>query len=349
MLIGDPYQAIFEWNTANPELFLEKWEDKKKWTQIELYENIRSSALICDYLNKFFDNSNNKMSSIAKDKECRESPQIIGYSENDKKTVFSICDKFKNKCNEFVIENVNLSIVYRGQSFGEEYFNKLNHGNIEFDLPWEKDNFFVRDIVQGKYLMEIGNFSNGLKLIEKGYFKFKLGERYISQSIINAKKNELGYRIYRKEIFDFIKTLPSLDDKNLMNWIDEVNQNIPYNFIVKRRRANIMVSNIFHENTNEQEDNYLKTIHSVKGETLDAILVFLKKKDNSNYVNLLNKNYNSISSADKEQLRIIYVACSRARKILWIATPNEDVSVWKNFFENKEKPVQLQLQFSFTE
>ena len=343
ILIGDPYQAIFEWNTANPELFLEKWKNKS-WFSLELFENIRSSTHICNYLTSFF---SNEMHSIAKDKDCIESPHILGYTEGDNKTVFSNCEKFKDKLTELEIKDTNQAIVYRGQSFGEEYFNKLNHGNQESDLPWEKDNYFVRDIVQGIYLMEIGNFSNGFRLIEKGYYKFKLGKRYIPQSIINEKKNELGYRVYRKEIFDFCSTLPSVENKNLKIWIDEVNHNNSYNFVIKKSKANILLSNIFHENNKEAENNHIKTIHSVKGETLDAILVFLKKKDNSNYDNILNKNYNSLSNANKEQLRIVYVACSRPRKVLWIATPNEDVSVWKNFFDKNEKTIQQQLELSF--
>ncbi|HDL01516.1 MAG TPA: hypothetical protein ENH23_04710, partial [candidate division Zixibacteria bacterium] len=158
---------------------------------------------------------------------------------------------------------------------------------------------------------------------------------------------ELGYRVYRKEIFDFCSTLPSVENKNLKIWIDEVNHNNSYNFVIKKSKANILLSNIFHENNKEAENNHIKTIHSVKGETLDAILVFLKKKDNSNYDNILNKNYNSLSNANKEQLRIVYVACSRPRKVLWIATPNEDVSVWKNFFDKNEKTIQQQLELSF--
>lgn len=346
MLIGDPYQAIFEWNSANPELFLEKWDDKINWTQLDLNENMRCSTHICNFLNKFFDEEEN-MKSIAEHKNCNEFPQIMGYSKGDKKGVLSICKKFKDKCNELKIKDDNLSIVYRGQSFGEEYFNKLNNNKKENDLPWEKDNYFVRDIVQGKYFMEIGNFSAGFKLIEKGYHKYKLGERYIPQGIINERKKELGYREYRKEIFDFIKTLPSIGNKTLLEWINEVKQHNSNNFNVKKRKANILISDIFHENIKEKEDSYLKTIHSVKGENLDAILIFLKKNDNSNYSNVLNNKYDLLSNADKEQLRIVYVACSRPKKILWIAVPKDDVSIWKNFFEKREMPVQLQLDLFF--
>lgn len=347
MLIGDPFQAIFEWNTANPELFLEKWENKN-WHQIELQENMRSSTHICNYLNNFF---NSEMKSIAKDRDCNEVPEILGYSEGNNDSVNAICKQFNDKCSKLRITQDNLAIVYRGQSFGEEYFNQINQIKLDSDLPWERDSYFVRDIVHGKFLIESGIFRDGFRLIEKGYHKFILGERYISQSVILEKKNKKGYRKYRKDIFDFIYTIPSIDDKKLNDWIDEVNNNNnSYNFTVKKNKANIQISNIFNVNNKKSENDFFRTIHSVKGETLDAILVFLKKRDNSNYNNIIKKDYDSLSKKkDKEQMRIVYVACSRPRRILWIAVPEEDFLIWNDFSNNKKEDTQKQLELSFPE
>ena len=48
ILIGDPDQAIFEWNNAKPELFIQKYNDWKD-NSIELDENRRSSQIICNF------------------------------------------------------------------------------------------------------------------------------------------------------------------------------------------------------------------------------------------------------------------------------------------------------------
>ena len=33
---------------------------------------------------------------------------------------------------------------------------------------------------------------------------------------------------------------------------------------------------------------------------------------------------------NKEELRIVYVACTRPKKLLWIAVPKEDVAYWRD-------------------
>ena len=55
MLIGDPDQAIFEWNTANPHLFMEKY-NSPDWHSLDLSENRRSSEKICQLANHFSGN-----------------------------------------------------------------------------------------------------------------------------------------------------------------------------------------------------------------------------------------------------------------------------------------------------
>ena len=75
MLIGDPDQAIFEWNTANPHLFMEKY-NSPDWHSLDLSENRRSSEKICQLANRF---SGNAMSSIASDKDYTDEPCIKGH------------------------------------------------------------------------------------------------------------------------------------------------------------------------------------------------------------------------------------------------------------------------------
>jgi superfamily I DNA/RNA helicase len=79
------------------------------------------------------------------------------------------------------------------------------------------------------------------------------------------------------------------------------------------------------------EKNYRwGTVHSVKGETFDAILLILKTKGiGCAYKTLLNK---SIPISASEELRIAYVGMTRPSKVLVIAVPNEEN---KNAWENK--------------
>ena len=66
------------------------------------------------------------------------------------------------------------------------------------------------------------------------------------------------------------------------------------------------------------------TVHSVKGETFEAVLLFLNEKaaNNSLYKNLVKAK--SISYKGKEELWIVYVAITRPSRILVIAVPSSD-------------------------
>ena len=131
-------------------------------------------------------------------------------------------------------------------------------------------------------------------------------------------------------MLNFISKLPSTNN-TLSNWITELQQdgiNLPVEF----EKANVSIESLFRTSNRElrQERPYLRTIHSVKGMTLEAILVFLSKKaGHTNYTTFL-KNPERMGITDNEELRIVYVACTRPKKLLWIAVPSDDIDIWKD-------------------
>lgn len=328
MLIGDPDQAIFEWNTANPSLFMDKY-NSDNWESLELSENRRSSSNICSVINRFFGGT---MNSVAQSRDCHELPELKQHQTNSE-SIHSIIEEFKAKCYEMGIEEDLYSIVYRGRTFGEKYLNLSDESSNIGNSMWVNGGYFVRDIVHGKYLIDNGQFKRGLHLIEKGYLKMKYGIKYVS---IKQSKEEIekhGYRNFRQVIFQFIDSLP-LTNQTLNNWIINANSN-GNEFLVNSIKANIDISRIFHSETiNISSPSYFKTIHSVKGMSLEAILVFIIKESASkNYSTIFSRRYNEPDinkrRKDEEEIRIIYVACSRPKKLLWIAVPSDDIDCWK--------------------
>jgi DNA helicase-2/ATP-dependent DNA helicase PcrA len=337
MLIGDPDQAIFEWNTANPELFKKKWDNKKDWHQLELKENYRSSSNICELLNSFYGNT---IISNADDKDCLETPDIIAHNDSVAR-IRDIQKQFYEKCSELGIPNDEIAIVYRGKSFGEEYFDIEEENGSNKELPWVNKNYYVRDIAHGKYLTEIGNFKAGIKLLEKGYLKRLLDKTTISSKEIQDYKDEKGYRVFRNELFDFIEKLGTIKDSSLKIW-QEATKNNGVLLPIVASRSDVKVEKLFYYDDSINKDKYINTIHSVKGMSLDAILVFLKKK-------AVSTNYTTILKSDNEEKRVVYVAFSRPRKLLWIVVPNDDIDCWRNFLypteEIEKQPVQQVLDF----
>ena len=67
--------------------------------------------------------------------------------------------------------------------------------------------------------------------------------------------------------------------------------------------------------------------------SLEAILVFVTKGSASkDYSTIFSRKYNEPDITkrrkDEEEIRIIYVACSRPKKLLWLAVPAEDIDCW---------------------
>jgi superfamily I DNA/RNA helicase len=337
MLIGDPDQAIFEWNTADSSLFMTKYISAG-WHKIDLEENRRSSQNICNLLNKFF---NTNMNSVAESKHCPLMPEILEHDEIEA-SITSIKTEFLKKCKDESISTKEIAILYRGINFGEQYFNLANE-NMNFDdSPWQNGNYHVRDIVHGKYLIDNGILKDGLKLIEKGYLKLKFGTKYISKKDIQEQIDNKNFRQYRYELFNFIENLSDTTNKKLSVWINEVETALGQRLNIKQAKGNVLINKLFLERDSKNDFEYhLNTIHSVKGSTYDAILVFLKKASSTKqYKNILSKTYYEPDidkkKRDEEEIRIVYVACSRPRKLLWLSVcEGEHKTVWEEMLLNE--------------
>ena len=229
------------------------------------------------------------------------------------------------------LDESEYEVVFRGQKFGETNFGLVNNdSSSRQNSPWINGHYGVRDIVYGKYLIDHGKYTDGLSFIEKGCYKITKQVRYVPASTIRREIAEVGFRRHRAEMFDFIQKLPSTND-TLSNWIMELQQK-GINLTVDLGKANVRIESLFRTVNHQfrQERPYLKTIHSVKGMTLEAILVFLTKKGgNGGYVKMLNDPAQK-NIQNKEELRIVYVACTRPKKLLWIAVPKEDVAYWRD-------------------
>ena len=334
IFIGDPDQAIFEWNTADAELFLKKYNDKN-YFNVELDENRRSSTKICSVLNKMVGSTTE---SIADVKDDVNQPDVKGYDKNDKDSIQQIKNDFLAKCTELEITHKKSAILFRGKSFGEEHFELAVDKTS--DNPWVSKHYHVKDIVHGKFLMEKGEFRKSLKLLERSYYKCLNPDlRYVSKSFLQKQIEQIGFREYREKLFRFINLLPSTTSKTLIEWIIETNsvfiQKGFNQLLVKRNKSKFLIKELFYKVETSDLSYNLGTIHSVKGQTFDATLLFLKKKAIKNYSTVLANNYNELDEAkrrkDMEELRLVYVACSRPKRLLWLAVPNEDINIWKDY------------------
>lgn len=336
MLVGDPDQAIFEWNDARPELFKKKYFDWKN-NSIELNENRRSSQNICNFT---FNLSSLKKSSVAisnKIKNYAFLPQIIKYDPNSYDSITKTIDYFLNLCrkNEIIIDNKNVAILYRSNNF-IFLIDNIKKGEININSPWKINDRLTKDFVQGKYYCDRKQFKEGFKIIEKAAVKALKNKNYCSISEIKERIDKTGFLKHRLDVFKFYKLLPYTTNVKLNKWVEDANSNFNKNdisikFDIKTENADLTIDEIFATTKKEQlRKNYrLGTVHSVKGEEFEAVFLFLKQKGVGKYYKTLLKEGKVTN--DNEELRIVYVGITRPKKLLVMAVPTkEDKLCWEN-------------------
>ena len=180
----------------------------------------------------------------------------------------------------------------------------------------------------------------------KIYIKLKYGQLNNIKEKIFLESSIMGFSNYRKEINSFSKRFPKItENQNIDDWIVNINNHLNENedelnrITIKDDKKflnNLTFDNLFDEYYNEKDelDYYIGTIHSVKGESFDAVLLILKHGgfQDKHYVTHFDNGTNLM---DNEELRIVYVGMSRARKLLHVAVPHETKESWDKKFLKK--------------
>jgi superfamily I DNA/RNA helicase len=334
MMVGDPDQAIFEWNNARPDLLLQKfnaWPDS-----IVLNESRRSSQRICNFTYRI---SSLGAASTAIDPEVQNftfDPKVITYADA---TLPAIIETFVQECVAAGIEvnKKSIAVLYRSKSMINEI---AGIAEIPFTANvWSAHSSYTKDFARGKFFYDNGDFKKGFPLIEKAIVKLYKGLSHCRDEDIDDLIEQLGFIVFRSMVFDFIKLLP-LANGAIGAWVDQVNANFKAGGIdkqlqIERAGRNINFQQLFlNENEIAERYNYrLGTVHGAKGETFEATLLILKKKGiGANYTTMLRKN---IPISDSEELRIAYVGLTRPKKILVLAVPDDDNKLaWEGKLSN---------------
>lgn len=332
ILVGDPEQALYEWNNAKPDLFNKKyleWEEES----IEFKTNFRSSQKICDFFSKL-----SKIDFI--ESQCthdfEDDPKIIPIRS---KEYNSIIVKFIKYCESkgIKVTKDNVCVLFRGGAEVNKLkktFNKRDIFRIFSECP-SFNKSYTLNILEGLYFWNNNDYLNGFKIIEKEYLKIKNNTNHVYLEDINQEIKKFGFQKYRLNVYNFIKKFPTFKNNQKINlWIKKVNR---IDDFIKLCELNDEYSDLtfellFKGSLDNNELNYnVGTVHSVKGDAFDAVLLILKNKANRRdfYQNILNSN----CYLCEEELRIIYVALSRPKKILQIAVPRNNFEMWESIFK----------------
>lgn len=321
MLVGDPDQAIFEWNKARPQLFNDKFEAWKD-NSIILNDNRRSSQSICD-ATFHLSTLHGPSKAVTEDVMAFGiQPQFTVYGDD---TIGKTIERFLDKCRELGIEinPKNVAVICRSKGLV---------GHILGDpaiADWTTDKLVTYPVVHACFLYTKGLLKKAFQIAEKVIFHLMEEKDKVDIKSVEQFRNNQNFTEFRKLTHDFLKMFPPATGK-LGDWVQLANKELKSQLSIAEEARDLEIDNLFSylEKDNLPSDYTVGSVHAVKGETFEAVLLFLKQKGvGSFYTTMIDKG---LRTDQEEELRIVYVGITRPRKLLVVATPNDkNLAAWK--------------------
>lgn len=323
-LVGDPYQCLYQWRDASPELFLQKFDDTTNWNGIYLSENRRSTKKIIDVFSMLRRPTEKAIFPIITTDD--DLPlHIIKY---DISNYVDAITKYEKLCLDNKYE-AN-SILVRGNALKNSLLGKETNFK-----PWLNVLPFL--LIESRIHLQSNEIKQAVNKVRR--VLIRLFSPDISFAELKEKEQELkNDKDTNAAIFSLIRGLP-LFDLSIEDWTiltqqylkAELKLDIQPDFQIRQRNVS-KGKTTFDKSTLKNPVNlYFKkavsdgsfpvaTIHQVKGMTFDSI--FLVLSANSRGQNISLKDFILKEAMPTEKQRLIYVAISRPRQLLCIGVPN---------------------------
>lgn len=351
--VGDVCQSIYGFREADPS-HLDAMMASGEWTVLPLSECRRSNQRIIDVYSKLRPVGLNAIRSLhVVDKGI----PIVVYKYDDVNVKDTIRD-FHQKCDACGLES--RSVLARGVSAC-----KTLAGVKDLEFKYWKDTAPYL-IIKAVFEFRDGEMDSAFRKIRLVISRYVCGDEYDfdgRRKFIHEIENDVQMNA---KIFGFIKRIPSLS-LSFTDWSDQTTTLLQSHFgfgkrpefvVYKRQEGYVMREEAnrpveYYHSSNERNSEFhrgVETIHSVKGATLDAVLLFLSSRSNKETITLKDFPRQQIATMNEKQ-RMIYVACSRATQFLAFAVPSDvsdaDIDAAFRGIEIEKKVIHLQGELVF--
>ena len=328
-LVGDPDQAIYEWRNATPECFMNKLECKH-WKTLTLTANFRSSQNICNATRIFAKSLEGKMPSVAKGCNANNDLKPILLQYNDG------CTDWKKKLIQWFVEICNNNEIQNESSKVAIVTRSRIHSETDIFGLWK--NVEVEYLGNAAYEWHAGSRKKAFEYCEKALFSLIIKEYAdININIESDIEEVMPYDVWKKIVICILVRLPKAN-LPIGTWVAETRSVLQkeladFELDVRERKSlidlikiklrdsksprfkEIPLINFFEKK--EMKQYTLSSIHGVKGESYDALMLLVgSTKGNTITPSLLTKG-----ATDSELMRLAYVAMTRPRKLLVVAVP----------------------------
>lgn len=327
-LVGDPDQSIYEWRNANPEYMISKLEDPD-WKTIELTGNFRSSQNICNVTSFFSSSLCGKRSNNAVGKWAEEATKPVLLLTKEKEEQ-EIIDYFLDKCIDMEIDvsPKNVAVLTRGRIYSDTNISNL----------WKSEE--IELFAKAAYEWKYNSRKKAYRMVSKASFSIIFNED-LDEYLMNQKIKEYADEDdWNEYLIDVIVAMPDIEI-GIEEWVKRFSNNFleicsKHNyrissdkkftdiFKIKQRDAQvpdfkkIPLRKYFEK---KEEGKYTRSsIHGVKGESYDAVLLYVKSRRGNTITPTLLRT----GDLNLELMHLVYVAMTRPKRLLMVAVPNDN-------------------------
>lgn len=316
VLIGDTDQSIYGFNGADPEL-CKALVMKLGLTQIPMTQNFRSSQLICNVTCRFCGRTEAD-EAVGPHRECKFRPEILIYDHTDPASGVAL---FQARLQHHGIKNSRAVVLTRGRAFRDK-INGLQRldGMHRLTLALGR---LAAARAEGRTLDR-----EELRHAEGQLARMAWGDA----GMIREGEDHLRMR---RELTTLIRKLPGFDS-SLDQWIGEAREEVKTllgalveepetkaQYVVKSKAdyKNVKTAEVF---STDPAPLLARTVHEVKGESHESVLLVVQPRHGANdqaglwAQPLLGEE---VEEEQQEELRIAYVALTRAERYCAVALP----------------------------
>lgn len=318
--VGDINQSIYEWRFARPDI-LGKLTHKEGWDYIPFVHNRRSVQHIIDFYSLLV--PIHRRQKIVSTGVKNLNIPIVVY-RYDSKNYKNIILDFEDRCESYGL--TEWLVLTRGHSLGRmlsgikdepEYWKSP----IPYIILNSYCNFLSGDIAKAVNLLAYAwsmlitkeSEYDARKVFVKKIVEDRKESTFLVNTLFQMPNLSETFESWTTKITSFLQNVFNLDNKpdfEVYKWKKRVD--------IKKLSVSKLSCYFGNDIDADKKGRTIQTIHSSKGTSTDAVLLFLSSNNQGNQIslNLLDK---VIDMSEKH--RLFYVACSRARQFLALAVP----------------------------
>lgn len=318
VMVGDLEQSIYAYQGASAEGCRRLAADSGLKT-IPLSENHRSSQKLCDVAANF--SRRQADVAVGGNRDCAIDPELFLYPPDDPQAAVA---HYRNRLEVHEIECSEAALLARSHAM------RVRLGGQREQVAVKPKPQMVGELAAALAAGQLdrGHLGRAEALLAWGAFDLNPAE------LEPVKREEVGRATRR-----FMGALPGLDG-DLRSWIIAARES--YGAALDtltsdpaHKPGNALASSPGHADFDAAEvfapppaDLIPRTVHALKGEDREAVMVVLKKhhgNDRSDQLQLINSvlDGDERSDVDEEERRIVYVALTRAERFCLLALPDD--------------------------